>query len=57
MKAKIRTRHTPDGLHPYRATIKGVGTYGWGQTPKEARERLASSLQREARARARRRKR
>jgi hypothetical protein len=56
MKAKIRTRRTPDGLNPYRATMKGVATYGWGQTPTEARERLAANLQREARARARRRK-
>lgn len=42
---KIRVRKTPYGLHLYVATIKGVGTYGWGNTPAEARECLQRNLQ------------
>lgn len=41
---KIRVKHTPNALHPYTATMKGKGSYGWGNTPKEARERLAQQL-------------
>lgn len=43
-RPKIRVRRTPDALHPYIATMKGKGSYGWGNTPKEARERLKQQL-------------
>lgn len=41
---KIRVRKTPYGLHLYVATIKGAATYGWGNTPAEARECLLRNL-------------
>lgn len=41
---KVRVRKTPNALHPYTATMKGKGSYGWGNTPKEARERLQQQL-------------
>lgn len=42
---KIRVRKTPYGLHLYVATVKGVGTYGWGDTPTKARACLLRNLQ------------
>lgn len=36
----IRVRKTPGARHPYMATRRGSGTYGWGNTPQEARECL-----------------
>lgn len=48
-KQKIRVRKTPHGLHPYVATIKGEVQYGWGNTPKEARECLMQRLSRRQR--------
>ena len=41
---RIRVRHTPYGLHPYVAHIKGEARYGWGQTPAEARAKLVEQL-------------
>lgn len=43
-KQKIRVRKTPYGRHLYTATIKGIGTYGWGNTPAEARGCLLRQL-------------
>ena len=37
-------RKTPHGRHLYRATLKGYGTYGWGNTPDEARAKLAAMI-------------
>ena len=37
---KIKVKKAPNGLHRYTATIKGVGTYGYGNTPAEARDQL-----------------
>ena len=44
---KIRIRKTPYGLHQYTATIKGMGTYGWGNTPSEAKECLLNFIERD----------
>lgn len=41
---KINTRKTPNGRHLYRATCKGYGRYGWGNTPQEAREKMAEQM-------------
>lgn len=41
---KIRVRKTPGALHPYYATIKGEGAYGYGHTAKEARASLLRQL-------------
>lgn len=43
----IRVRRTPNCRHLYRATAKGFGCYGWGNTPTEARERLARNMEEE----------
>ena len=43
---KPRVRKTPNGRHLYTATLKGHGTYGWGNTPDEARAKLAENLER-----------
>lgn len=48
MVGKVRVRKTPCGLHPYVATMRGKGTYGWGNTPNEARECLTRRLREEA---------
>ncbi len=42
--ATIRIKHTPNCLHAYTATMKGKGTYGWGNTPDEARAKLDEQL-------------
>ena len=42
---KPRVRKTPNGRHPYYATLKGYGTYGWGNTPDEARSKLAENIE------------
>ncbi len=39
-----RVRRTPHGKHLYRATLKGYATYGWGNTPDEARTKLAAMI-------------
>ena len=39
-----RVRHTPNALHAYRATLKGRGVYGWGDTPAMARDCLRRML-------------
>lgn len=39
-----RVRKTPNGRHLYTATLKGYATYGWGNTPQEARARLAEMI-------------
>jgi len=44
MRDKITTRRTPNGLHLYRATMRGQGPYGWGNTPQEARAKLHENL-------------
>jgi len=44
MKTPIRVKKTPNALHPYTATMKGVGTYGWGNTSEEARAKLLANL-------------
>lgn len=43
-KPKVRVRKTPNAMHPYTATVKGAGVYGWGNTPKRAREKLTELL-------------
>ena len=48
-QAKIRVRKTPNCLHAYTATMKGKGTYGWGNTPDKARECLMRNLTNESR--------
>ena len=45
---RISVRHTPYGLHPYVAHIKGEARYGWGQTPAEARAKLVEQLAKHA---------
>ena len=45
MQARIRVRHTPGAMHAYRANITGIGTYGWGNTPGEARRRIRENLE------------
>lgn len=35
---------TPNGRHRYRATCKGYGCFGWGNTPAEARAMLAENM-------------
>lgn len=47
---KARVRKTPYGLHLYTATIKGEGTYGFGNTPAEARASLERQLAERAEA-------
>lgn len=42
-QAKPVVRKTPNGRHLYRATLKGYGCYGWGNTPDEARAKLAEN--------------
>lgn len=44
VKLEIRVRKTPNAMHPYIATTKGVGTYGWGNTSAEARACLKRLL-------------
>lgn len=34
----LRVRHTPNCKHPYTASMRGCGTYGFGNTADEARE-------------------
>lgn len=46
-KLKIRTKKTPNGLHLYAAYARGKGTYGWGDTPVEARTKLLANLARD----------
>lgn len=41
----IRIRKTPNGRHLYAATMRGQGAYGWGNTPAEARAKLAENLE------------
>lgn len=43
-KNQIRVKRTPNYLHAYTATMKGKGTYGWGNTPAEARKKLLNRL-------------
>jgi hypothetical protein len=42
--AKPRVRRTPNCRYPYTATLKGYATYGWGNTPDEARAKLAEMI-------------
>lgn len=42
---KPRIRKTPHGRHAYTATVKGFGTYGWGDTPDAARAKLAEMIE------------
>lgn len=42
---RSRTRHTPNALHAYTATLKGRGVYGLGDTPAGARECLRRQLE------------
>jgi len=42
--SKPRVRKTPYGRHLYTATLRGHGTYGWGDTPAAARAKLAEML-------------
>jgi hypothetical protein len=44
IKKDIRTVKTPNGMHLYAAYKRGHGTYGWGNTPAEARAKLAANL-------------
>lgn len=41
---KPRIRKTPNGRHLYTAALKGYATYGWGNTPAEARAKLQEML-------------
>lgn len=43
---KPRVRRTPNGRHHYTATLKGYPTHGWGNTPDEARAKLAENIER-----------
>lgn len=42
---KPRVRKTPRGRHHYTATLKGYGTYGWGNTPAEAVAKLLDMIE------------
>lgn len=44
MGRTVRVRKTPNALHLYIATMRGQGTYGWGNSPAEARAKLADNL-------------
>lgn len=44
MQGKIVVRKTPNCRHLYRATMKGFGTYGWGDTPEEARSKFRDNV-------------
>jgi hypothetical protein len=44
----VRVRKTPNCAHLYTATIKGQGTYGFGDTPDEARQSLTNQLEHSA---------
>lgn len=50
---KIIVRKTPCGLHLYTARIARNPVYGWGNTPAEARSKLAERLARATAAKAR----
>lgn len=41
---KPRVKKTPNGRHLYMATLKGYATYGWGNTPAGARDKLAEMI-------------
>jgi hypothetical protein len=41
---KPRIKKTPNCRHLYTARLKGYGTYGWGNTPDEARAKLAEMI-------------
>ena len=41
---KIKIRHTPNAIHPYIATAKGRGEYGWGNTREDAKKCLLKQL-------------
>lgn len=43
---KVRIKRTPNCRHPYTATAKGVAVYGWGNSPTEARAKLAEMIKR-----------
>ena len=45
MKGKIVVRKTPNCRHLYRATMKGFGNYGWGNTPEEARTKFYEMIE------------
>jgi hypothetical protein len=45
MQPKIRVKRTPNGWHPYTATMTGKAPYGWGHTPAEAKAKLLANLQ------------
>ena len=49
---KPAVRKTPSGRHLYCATLKGYGTYGWGNTPDEARAKLTEMLAKSGETRA-----
>lgn len=49
---KPRVKKTPNCRHLYTATLKGFGTYGWGNTPDEARAKLAEMIARTGETRA-----
>jgi hypothetical protein len=46
MIRKPRVRKTPNGWHPYTATLRGEATYGWGNNPAEAKAKLTENLAR-----------
>lgn len=43
---KIIVRKTNAGWHPYTATLRGHGAYGFGNTPAEARAKLQELIAR-----------
>lgn len=45
---QIRVKKTPGCWHPYRATAKGHGPYGWGNTAAEARAKLIDNIRKAA---------
>lgn len=45
---KPHVRKTPYGHHLYVAALRGQSTYGWGNTPHEARTKLTELLARPA---------
>jgi hypothetical protein len=52
-KPKPRVRKNQNGRHLYVATLPVHATYGWGNTPQEARAKLTEMLARYAKERSR----
>ena len=44
MQGKIVVRKTPNCRHLYTATMRGFATYGWGNSPEEARIKFRENV-------------